>query len=905
MAKRSYRWQSRSRRDNVGCMWNLITQKLLLDKKHGNTRNAGTGYSKIKLDSLRNFQNRHKGSLVDEIREDQVDLGKMSAKIHMGEEMFQHPQKKITNEEAQRVTCKLQNEFHPEENYKRSKNVMVISDAQMNNMANSPGFVGHQSDSMDLTEKSSLNFDLAAFLIELYSYTCQAIHAESKKKFYFLPASGSIGSKINSHLDELDDHLDQKISFFQKTLADVAQAIISQKSMVENQLDGRSIIHSKEFINALYTLNSDKELFLKLLEDPESLLLKHIQCLHITQVGKVSKLESDKCLENVQSSGEQDHSRGKCKESGSNQLFHKQKKYSFSWKKVKSMGTSNGSSSSNGLNKIVDLKPYAIRNQNCSVISTSTSTQSHDVPMHDKDRFCFSLQEIKRRLRHIIGESKKSRRMISMDGILHKIPAATCKMMNSETMISGSASSSSFAITKLSGCYSIDKRKDEKNNSEQSEVKINSCVSSSRSQSLIYDEAKKHLAEMLDTKVDSLPKVQVLESLERVLSLSRYNELCPRSGPQRDNELTVPPEETGDSSLQQLKQEGTANTLGPSRAKLDFSSCSLSIPNDVLQFFVLNTDLVDTNMQDISCIGEDLNNKGSREILGEADTESIANIKQLDLPLDTNEPIVVSKICEEEEESNTLQEMGSSEERSLILPSSFVGENSADPESTTEKPDQPNSVSILETFLLEDITSPESSKLEQYAMQEKHRQVSHEGSDNYLRIITLPNVKDRDRLHVNQAMFDYIRVVLGASGLMNVLLERWDVTDQLLEPSLFYEAGIFSFFPQDDSKLLFDCINEVLVEIQEKFSRCTPEMSFIKRNFLPAPLGESLIQEVCKGVEWYLHMQFLNTLDQIIKKDLEHRSWMNLRSETKDMMSEICDSILDDLIKETVHDMWF
>ncbi|URE07973.1 hypothetical protein MUK42_17888 [Musa troglodytarum] len=456
-----------------------------------------------------------------------------------------------------------------------------------------------------------------------------------------------------------------------------------------------------------------------------------------------------------------------------------------------------------------------------------------------------------------------------MDGILHKIPVATSKMMNSETMISGSASCSSFDITKLSGCYSIDKRKDEK---------------TIQNNALIYEEAKKHLAEMLDTKVDSLPKVQVLESLERVLSLSIYDELCPTSSPQRDNELSMPPEETGDSSLQHLKQEGAANSLGQSRAKLDFSSCSLSIPSDVLQFIVLNLDLVDTNMQDISCIGEDLNNKGSREILGAADTESIANIKQLDVPLETNKPIVVSKICEEEEESYTLQDMGSSEERSLILPSSFVGENSQ----------------ILKAPLESQINEIQYPCLKHSCRKKQNRQVSHDGNDNYLRIITLPDVKDRDCLHVNQAVFDYIRVVLGASGLMNELLERWDVTDQLLEPSLFDEVEIFSFFVQDDSKLLFDCINEVLVEIQEKFSRCTPELSFIKRNFLPAPLGESLIQEVCKGVERLLHLQLLNTLGQIIKKDLENRSWMNLQSETKNMTREICDSILDDIIEETV-----
>ncbi|URD79977.1 hypothetical protein MUK42_02298 [Musa troglodytarum] len=69
---------------------------------------------------------------------------------------------------------------------------------------------------------------------------------------------------------------------------------------------------------------------------------------------------------------------------------------------------------------------------------------------------------------------------------------------------------------------------------------------------------------------------------------------------------------------------------------------------------------------------------------------------------------------------------------------------------------------------------------------------------------------------------------------------------QLLEPSLFDEIGIFFCFLQDDPKLLFDCINEVLVEIQERFFKCTPWLSFIHQNVLPAPRGESLIREVSR-----------------------------------------------------------
>ncbi|CAL9208043.1 unnamed protein product [Musa hybrid cultivar] len=923
MAKRSNR-RSRPRND-AGCMWGLIslfdfrrghpTQKLLSDKRHESNRHTGTGYSRIKLDSLRSSSNKHEyGSLVDEIRDDQVDSVMTSVKILMEEEMSQHIQKKITRDN-------LQIEDHPKKSYKQRSKKLKGSDAQGINLAASSSLDGHESDSMDLMRRSSLNFDLAAFLMEFYGYTYQQKHADSDNKFDLLPALENISPKIYNHLSEPDGHVDQKISFFQKNLADVSQAILSQKLMVEKQLDGRWVVHPKEYMDALDILNSDKELLMQLLHDPNSLFHKHSQCFHSAQVGKLTKLGSDEGLENVQLLGEEIDGSRNCKESDSNQLFHKQSRYNF-FRKDKSKGTkpSKGSPNSEALNRIVVLKPSPARIPNSSIIITpSSSPQSHHVLQHEEhgERILshFSLKEIKRRLRYMIGESRKARHVISMDGVLHRIPVrsnytgVSSKLINTESTVASLASSSSRDTKKPSETLSLDKQNDKKNDLEECQVNINSNICSSRSQFSIYEEARKHLAEMLGTGADSLPTTQASESLGRVLSLPRDNELCPTSSRQRVQDLIMSSEGTGNPSLQQLEQEGATNILSLARDNLEFSSFPMSMPSDDLKFRILNTELVDTSILELPCIGEDLNDK---EILEAADTEGIVWSNHLDVPLESrrSEIIVATEICEE---SAAAQGQGSSEETSLTMMqskvplSSLLKENLVAPESTTEKQEQPSPVSVLETFLSEDVTSPEPSAEEPYGIQVQHQHVNYEDRESYSKVIASPDVNGsfRDCLQDYQAMSDYVKVLLEASDLTNEFSERWNMTAQLLEPALFDEIGIFFFFLQDDPKLLFDCINEVLVEIQERFFKCTPWLSFIQQNVLPVPRGESLIQEVSKGLERHLHIQLPKTLDQVIRKDLEGRSWMDLRFETENTTNEVCETILDDLMEETVHNMWF
>lgn len=175
-------------------------------------------------------------------------------------------------------------------------------------------------------------------------------------------------------------------------------------------------------------------------------------------------------------------------------------------------------------------------------------------------------------------------------------------------------------------------------------------------------------------------------------------------------------------------------------------------------------------------------------------------------------------------------------------------------------------------------------------------------------VLTSSNSEVNRRFHLDdkEARFQYMKTVLEISGLsMDELLKRWNMNDQFLEPSLFDEVGTSYGQLQNNPKLLFDCMNEVLMEMQERFFRFSPWVSFIKPNVRPVPIGGDFIQEVSKGIDWHLRMQCPSTLDQIVRKDLDAGTWINLRFETEDIWIEIEDTLLDDLLEETVYEFWF
>lgn len=511
--------------------------------------------------------------LVDEIREDQASLGLTSMKTLIEEQMSPLLIRPILRDETQRVTSSLQTDVPPRCNDKpRSKKSKLISDNLGNSFIASSSLVRIHSDSINLTEISSLNFDIPAFLLELYSYTCQQASGDANCEFDFLPSLESICLRNHYHLGELDDSLDEKISLFPHTLADFAQIIVAQKSMVEGLNHGQLAVQRKKLVDQLDATNSDKELFMKLLQGPDSFLHKYLQSLYDVQVRKTSKLGSERYSENVALLIEEKDNSGKCNEPDINHLLQKQKRYNFFWRKDKLKETkqTKENQSFKALNRIVVLRPNRKTANSSAIISQNSSLQPHDMLKHNEngERIAsnFSMKEIKRRIRQIISENRKARHVISRDGILHRIPVTSCDYGDSSELINGgnsAASSSHCCVVKnLHESFDLDNKRKKIVLAKELKSDSNGHIScfTARSESLIYEEAKKHLAEMLDTRDDNFLRIQASKPLDTVLSLLDFSELAPAPSPQRD-EFFMSSKETGDPLLQKLDQGGETNTF--------------------------------------------------------------------------------------------------------------------------------------------------------------------------------------------------------------------------------------------------------------------------------------------------------------------------------------------------------
>jgi Domain of unknown function (DUF4378) len=123
---------------------------------------------------------------------------------------------------------------------------------------------------------------------------------------------------------------------------------------------------------------------------------------------------------------------------------------------------------------------------------------------------------------------------------------------------------------------------------------------------------------------------------------------------------------------------------------------------------------------------------------------------------------------------------------------------------------------------------------------------------------------------------------------------RWYREEELLEPSFFDQLKLSSN-QEDDSRLLFDCICEVLTEMQHRYFRFPQQVHVRRRN---------LLHEVCNGVSWHLPNKYPFLLDHLIRSDMDRGNWCDLRKETEGIVAEIWDELIDDLLEETVFDLW-
>ncbi|KAG0472934.1 hypothetical protein HPP92_014791 [Vanilla planifolia] len=685
MAKKSKKRFPRWRKGNSGCMWGLIsmfdfrqgrsTQRMLSGKKHDSARSSGMSSSRNNGSPPCNMVEKHGDdeslsifSETEAEETDTVNLGVANTNTFM-EEMPSVQHKELSSN----IEWK-KNEFGHGPCADRNNNEAIgigleCSKDKENSLSASQSLIYQQSDYPNVSEILSPNFDLNAFMANYCksSFQSKVNQLEFDDKTEYCPFQNTAN---------------ESLAAFQKALVDLTVACLRQESINSSKLVGcKEIQQTTEFTNALDLLDSNKDLLLKLLQDPNSSIRKHMQDLQNVYFSRFSTQN--------QSLGELPVAKQLQKQSG-HFFFRKRDRVPLENQSVEG-------ADAKVVNRIVVLKPSPSGNQNPSnVVSKNPSLHAPQNLKNkgDMEKFSshFSLKEIKRRLINAVGANRKDRHPIAMDGIMHKIPygkgmTAECGTRRRGAGENGEKESSVKEAEKKINLPMASKIVDE----HMAQVQYREAA--------FYDEARKHLAESLRIGSDheSLASIQVSNSLGRMLSFPGFNYLSPRLG------STIEKESVDASLFLCHSSEGIdMEHSDPSKMK--------SQPDD------------DNSQETKNEIKEATEANDFMQI------EEQGEIKILPVPF-TIEDDLPSGMIEEDESSVILEvehskeELQPSIELTPIASSSVKTEESRDAECSIENVGRPSPISVLERLYFEDVNSPSSMISENWINVERQMQI--------------------------------------------------------------------------------------------------------------------------------------------------------------------------------------
>ncbi|KAK2986101.1 hypothetical protein RJ640_003756 [Escallonia rubra] len=174
--------------------------------------------------------------------------------------------------------------------------------------------------------------------------------------------------------------------------------------------------------------------------------------------------------------------------------------------------------------------------------------------------------------------------------------------------------------------------------------------------------------------------------------------------------------------------------------------------------------------------------------------------------------------------------------------------------------------------------------------------------------------KNTDIYGNDDADFSYVREILERSGFIgNDLHGAWHLSDQLLNPSLFEELeGCWPHetdYPGEDTSpclhhlLLFDLVNEALLQIYERSFTYYPRALSTSCRARPLPVGDHIIEEVWTSIRRSLSEkpEMKQSLDSVMAQDMaKDDGWMNLQWESECVALDLEDLIFDELLEEAL-----
>ncbi|XP_024031452.1 uncharacterized protein LOC21407016 [Morus notabilis] len=695
---------------------------------------------------------------------------------------------------------------------------------------------------------------------------------------------------------------------------DATEAIVNRKFIEGKYLSGDGVSqHSKQLLDALEILNSNKGLFSKLLQDPNSLLVKHIEDLRDSQTQKQqTKSSSESNISEHQTSNHRLH-----EEPGSTKIF-------IDSNKCHSKGRSDLQSS-----EIVLLKPgpIGLRNSadkiNISHCSSPQSFHSFEEDLQSVRPTYFSFDHIKRKFRHAMGVTRKDQHLMSNDGVKQCSPNKRMEIIrrNSHNTIHVQKEKMEKASFDIHRREKINKLKDFKARIGH-ETASTSESGRNRSESRAYVESINEDDKFLHKQG---PKV-----FQRTVSYPEHDFL-PLHSPWRDTETgfvsgqmrfspysySQVPYENNNWALQKEHKISYSSSLKQnleaiidskkSKSQLPVFDPSIGGETKTMEFpFKLDgrekndtTETTDTrDSEEASTSSHSLVKISTVETSDSAcqDATDLSEDGSCDTDKGSTNQNTNATYTNGEDEYLKRSRLDSSFEdqpstcSNDVFPSTPRVQRVEDPDSIKDIGDQSSPISVLEQFFT-DVSSPPSTICQ-----------SAEGQKSHLD----PNVNSTT-LFVYGYISEYVKAVLQASGL------NWDKLDfksrkshHLLDPSLLNSVKLQDNQFCGDCELLFDCISEVLPEVYDGNFRSSPWLSFIKPKCLqPVQVEKFVIREVTRRVDCYLRPESLpRTLDQLIGNDLRRSgTWLDIRTDVEDLVSEMVESALDELIMETIVDL--
>ncbi|KAK9910436.1 hypothetical protein M0R45_034397 [Rubus argutus] len=926
MAKKSQRRSVRYEKDHLGCMWGLInifdfrhgrpTWKLISDRRHGSKQAVGTGSPGNKFEVLSGLDENFEGTPEKNVNTSITvtsDACKPSVKKLMEEEMSseQDIKKEISNDE---VANNRTGASQAKKDQKRTKKTRKKSrDMDTHNLNGSETLESECSCNKNSEYKSRSNCGIDEIMEEV----CCQIHQKNI-------------NRVNHDLNgETPVKTKYKHSDFEEKLCVTIKEFMNKKFTNGKHVTEDQKIHFRELMDALETLSSDEELFLKLLQDPNSLLAKYVLNLQDSQTEKDKESKSvAKSNSTEQKLGDKNHSE--------EHVIRKQRNFFRRKSKPQERNPAEANENFGASKRIVILKPGPTGLQDSDTESNTMPGSHYTVRSkgpNERIGSHFFLSEMKRKLRNAMGKQQLG---VSTIGNSNRFPYEHQRLEDGDKgivkeKVGSSPSKEHFYIERIAKPSSGIKIADKTGKMKESEINLKDPGSPNQRVSNIYIEAKKHLSEMLsngDAGVDFSGR-QFPKTLGRILSLPEYS-VSPRGSPGRDSEHGFITAQIRLSAYDKVwkanenawspRQEKNASPLGQVAQNLDNrlsvsdnnTDCDIQPPNSPPSTsvdFIHDNEAEETHVS----IQDKMNPEGDIENENEIEIVALEEESILDAP---SEPCG-SFIARDDQSGNTseivddkrysecfkqdLYEECPGQSSSLASPSSSpTTKHVEDSESAISPPERPSPVSVLEPLFTEDEISPSKTISQPVELPIQPLRIQFEDHDSSAIDDDSNNVKTctEDK----ELISDFVKAVMQASGFnWDDFCMKWLSSDQLIEPSVCDDV---EFIPNPlcyDQKLLFDCINEVLGEVCGRYYGCFPCVSPVKP-IRPVPDMKTAIHEVWIEVYWHLlPLPLPHTLDQIVAKDLSRTgTWMDLRFDSESIGVDMGEVILQELIEDTI-----